>query len=80
MLQVLLSLTDNWQQTGGADEFVRWAQAGSAQKLTHEVMSVHSAPSATRGQGSEYGAHCKGYVALRPPTDAKPCSGDQHEG
>ncbi len=24
-LQLLLSLTDNWQQTGGADEFVRWA-------------------------------------------------------
>lgn len=29
--QLLLSLTDNWQQTGGADEFVRWAGAG-----THE--------------------------------------------
>jgi mannan endo-1,4-beta-mannosidase len=27
-LQLLLSLTDNWQQTGGADEFVRWAGSG----------------------------------------------------
>ena len=27
--QLLLSLTDNWQQTGGADEFVRWAGGSS---------------------------------------------------
>lgn len=27
--QVLLSLTDNWQPTGGADEMVRWAGGGS---------------------------------------------------
>ncbi len=31
-VQVLLSLTDNWQQTGGADEMVRWVGGG----LTHE--------------------------------------------
>jgi mannan endo-1,4-beta-mannosidase len=30
-IRLLLSLTDNWQQTGGADEFVRWAGA-----RTHE--------------------------------------------
>ncbi|KAL4859907.1 Mannan endo-1 [Chlorella vulgaris] len=27
-IRLLLSLTDNWQQTGGADEFVRWAGSG----------------------------------------------------
>lgn len=27
--QLLLSLTDNWQQMGGADEMVRWAGSGS---------------------------------------------------
>ena len=31
-LRVLLSLTDNWQPTGGADAFVRWS--GTA--TTHE--------------------------------------------
>ena len=25
LTQVLLALTDNWQQTGGADEMVKWA-------------------------------------------------------
>jgi mannan endo-1,4-beta-mannosidase len=24
-VRLLLSITDNWQPTGGADEFVRWA-------------------------------------------------------
>lgn len=28
--QVLLSLTDNWQQTGGADEVVRWLGGGGS--------------------------------------------------
>lgn len=32
LMQVLLSLTDNWQQTGGADDMVRWVGGG----LTHE--------------------------------------------
>ena len=28
-VRVLLSLTDNWQQTGGADEYVRWTGGAS---------------------------------------------------
>ena len=31
--QVLLSLTDNWQQTGGSDEFLRWAGGGPHERF-----------------------------------------------
>lgn len=38
-MRLLLSITDNWQPTGGADQFVRWAGLAS-----HEAF--YSDPSA----------------------------------
>ncbi|KAL4519468.1 hypothetical protein Ndes2526A_g01925 [Nannochloris sp. 'desiccata'] len=35
-VRVLLALTDNWQQTGGADEMLSWATGVSQDQIIHE--------------------------------------------